>query len=126
MQDLPWVDNDGPNDEVVMLADDLSTNSTLEFGVLSNHFTLIFECRDNGNEMIGFKIGLSQYNTGKLTTTAPVASEMPILGGGDDDDDDEEISPPIPIWVLIGIVAAIGGGIAGILIFLKKKGRKGG
>ncbi|TFG02689.1 MAG: hypothetical protein EU540_01065, partial [Promethearchaeota archaeon] len=126
MQDLPWVDNDGPNNEVVLLADTVVTNNTIEFGVLSDHFTLIFECRDNGNEMIGFKIGLSQYNTGKLTTTAPVASGISILGvggGDDDDDDDEEVSLPIPIWVLIGVVAIIGGGIAGILIFLKKKGR---
>ena len=123
MQDLPWVDNDGPNYEVRHLAS-TAINDTFEFGVLSDHFTLIFEYVDAGiNEIIGFKIGLSQYDTGILTTSALMAVAVPAPGDGGGGDRDLWEPEEIPGWVPIGVIAGIGAGIVAIVIYAKKKGR---
>jgi len=123
MQDLPWVDNDGPNYEVRHLAS-TAINDTFEFGVLSDHFTLIFEYVDAGiNEIIGFKIGLNQYDTGILTTSALMAVAVPAPGDGGGGDRDLWEPEEIPGWVPIGVIAGIGAGIVAIVIYAKKKGR---
>jgi len=75
MQNLPWSYN-MPNYEVMPLTITPMTgpfvNYTYEFGVFSDHFFLLFEVSDI-DELITFRISLSQYDTAILTSTVPIA-----------------------------------------------------
>jgi len=109
MQDLTWIDNFGPNDEIKAIDTGVSDNSTFEFGVLTDDFTLIFVF-DELDETITFKLGLSQYNTTKLYIEAPVVEAgVPI--------------DPVMLVVIIIIISSIAGAAVVIVIILKKKGR---
>ena len=85
-------------------------NNTYEFGVFSDHFFLIFEVSDL-DEIITFRISLSQYDTAILTTTIPIAS----------------YSSPSPDQGVLILVLAIGipvaAGVIVVIYILKKKGR---
>ena len=109
MQDLPWIDNSGPNDEVKQLLNDVMANTTHEFGVFNEDFYLIFECSDDGDDMITFRIALSQYNTTAIYTEAVIAE----IGIG--------IDPVMVGWIII-IVAIIGGAAVVIVVIIKKRG----
>ena len=109
MQDLIWIENDGPNDEIKAIDTSVSDNSTFEFGVLTDDFTLIFVF-DEDDDMVTFKLGLSQYNTTKLYTEAPVVEAEVILD-------------PVMLVVIIIIISSIAVAAVVIVIILKKKGR---
>jgi len=110
IQDLPWIDTNGPNDEVMQIGpENLIANATYEFGVFSEQFTLLFEVLapvDDTN--VTFYISLSQYDTVPLTTRDVKAS----------------YTPPIDIILVLAIVipAAVGGAIV-VVYVLKKKGK---
>lgn len=111
MQDLLWIDNSGPNKEIRSIATGVVTNRTFEFGVLADTFTLVFVFNEEpGQETITFKLGLSQYDTTKLYTEAPVVEAgVPI--------------DPVMLVVIIIIISSIAGAAVVIVIILKKKGR---
>lgn len=113
MQDLPWIDNSGPNLEIRRIDDTIGDNNTIEFGVISSNFTLIFEIYGDGspNEMITLNIGLRQYNTTALyasEVTATYTPPGPDLG-------------PLILTLLITIPA--GAGAVVVVYVLKKKGK---
>lgn len=110
MQDLPWIDNSGPNNEAKLLLESVLTNTTHEFGVFNENFYLIFECTDDGDDMITFRIALSQYNTTAIYTEAPISE---IITPG--------IDPVVVVWIII-IAAIIGGAAVVIVVILKKRG----
>ncbi len=110
MQNLTWIDNFGPNDEIKAIATGVNDNSTFEFGVLNDKFTLIFvfdELFDN--ETITFKLGLTQYNTIRILPEAPITT---VPG----------IDPVMLLWIVI-VVSIIGGVAVVIVVIFKKKGR---
>jgi len=113
MQDLPWWNNDGPYGEIVPLNFGLSGNNTIEFGVLTDNFTLIFSFDESfPDETVTFRFDLSQYNTTRLNATVPVKSYK-----APSKEDNTTL-----IWGLaIGIPVAAG--IIILLAVLKKKGR---
>jgi len=108
LQDLPWIDQIGPNREVEPIANNVATNRTFEFGVFSDHFTLLFKVTDDA-EIISFNISLSQYNTILLVTSDLRASYTPPL------------DPALVITLAILIPSATGAVI--VVYILKKKGR---
>ena len=108
MQDLPWIENTKPNDEVKPFPA-TSLNNTYEFGVLTDTFYLIFEV-DASEEMVKFRIDLTQYNTTLLTSSVPIASYTPPSEFG-----------PLILGLAIGIPVAAG--IIVLVYILKKKGR---
>jgi len=113
MQDLPWIDNSGPNDEVKKLLDTVTANITHEFGVFNEVFYLIFEYEElagPNHETITFRIALSQYNTTAIYTEGVIAE----IGVGID---------PVMVGLIIIIVAIIGGAAVVVVVILKKKGR---
>ncbi len=91
IQDLPWVSNSGPNNELQIL--DLvlpAANKTLEFGILSNNFTLMlvyipktFVVPDPDWGMVQIKLGITQYNTTKVLVVPPGVVVPPIIPGFD-------------------------------------------
>ena len=91
MQDLPWKDNSGPNDEVMLFKGIAIANDTYEFGVFNEDFYLIFEYWDDGDETITFRIDLNQYNTSILYTLPPEV----VLPPG--------IIPGYPLFITLGI-----------------------
>jgi len=111
MQNLTWINNVGPNGEIKALATGVNDNSTFEFGVLNDKFTLIFvfdELLDN--ETIIFKLGLSQYDTIQILPETPITTTV------------SEIDPVLLGGVII-VVSIIAGVAVVIVIILKKKGR---
>ena len=109
MQDLQWQDGASPNNEVELLLDNQISNTTVEFGAITDHFYLVFEFYGSGNDISKFMLSLSQYETIMLTTTVPVASYVPPLD-------------PLIIILAIVIPAAVGAVVA-VLLILKKKGK---
>jgi hypothetical protein len=86
----------------------ITTNTSLEFGVFSDHFTLVFELAVNtGN--VTFYISLSQYDTIEITTSDLRASYTPPL------------DPALILALAIGIPAAVG--VVVIVYLLKRKGK---
>ncbi len=84
MQELPWIDGNGPNMEIVTIDTSIGANNTIEFGVIRDNFTLLFEYNGSGNENIVFNIGLRQYNTTALYSNEITASyTLPSNGGGE-------------------------------------------
>jgi hypothetical protein len=108
IQDLPWIDASGPNTEVMTIASTVSINRTFEFGVFSDHFTLLFEVADAA-EIISFSISLSQYDTVALVTRDLRASYTPPL------------DPALVLTLAIVIPAAAGAAV--VVYILKKKGK---
>jgi len=110
MQDLPWVTN-SPNMEVALLASASMPfiNNTHEFGVHTDHFYLLFEV-DELDDLVTFRIALSQYNTTVLTASSPVASYTPPTDSGP--------------WILgLAIGIPVVAGIIVVVYILKRKGR---
>ncbi len=110
MQNLTWIDNFGPNNEIKALATGVNDNSTFEFGVLTDTFTLIFvfdELFDN--ETITFKLGLTQYNTIRILPEAPITTVPGI--------------DPVLLLRIVIVVSIIAGVAVVIVVILKKKGR---
>ena len=114
VQDLLWQDNSGPYGEIMSISGGIvSTNTTFEFGVFENNFTLLFGVMpDMFNETVRFKIALSQYDTIQLLATAPIASYKPPL------------DTSLILILAIVIPAAIGGTILVIYILKRKRGVK--
>ena len=108
LQDLPWIASTGPNAEVQLLASTISVNTTFEFGVFSETFTLLFEVADSAED-IKFYISLSQYDTVPLTTSDVKASYTPPL------------NVALILALAIGIPAAAGAVV--VVYVLKKKGK---
>ena len=108
LQDLPWDDATGPNAENQLLVSTVNTNRTIEFGVFSETFTLLFEVADSA-ENITFYISLSQYDTVSLITSDLRASYKPPL------------DPALVLVLAILIPSATGAVI--VVYILKKKGR---
>ena len=110
MQNLTWIENSGPNNEIMPIATNVVDNSTFEFGVLTDDFTLIFVFDEIfPQQTVTFKLGLSQYNTARLYAEAPIAE----IGIG--------IDPVMVGWIII-IVAIIGGAAVVIVVIIKKRG----
>lgn len=109
-QDLPWIDNNGPNSEIAMLTPLApgTTDSTYEFGVYNDHFYLIFETLAS-DDMVTFKIDLHQYDTAQLLASAVVASQKP------------QDSIALILGLAIGIPVAAS--IIVIIYVLKRRGR---
>ncbi|MFW9987867.1 MAG: hypothetical protein ACFFC3_04365 [Candidatus Odinarchaeota archaeon] len=116
LQDLPWINNNGPFQEAMEIDNSISGNNTIEFGVIEEDFTLLFEILGlaSPNEMITLRIGLSQYNTTVLTTSEYVASYKAPSEG---------LSGPLMWGLVIGIPVAAG--VIVLIYVLKKKGRIG-
>ncbi len=109
MQDLPWIDNSGPNNEVMKIPT-TTVNTTYEFGVLTNHFYLIFEV-DAFNDTVTFRIDLNQYNTTALYSNEITASYTPASNGD------------ILVLTLAIVIPTIAGAAVVVVYVLKKKGR---
>lgn len=110
VQDLPWIDSSGPNKEISdLLLDDQYDNTTIEFGVFSDHFYLVFEYYGAGNNIAKFMLSISQYDTEILTTSDVKASYTPPL------------STAAILALAIGIPAAAGAVV--VIYVLKKKGK---
>lgn len=113
MQDLPWINNNGPNYETRQINNlgPLTGNNTIEFGVLNGNFTLIIVFDELlVNETVNFNIDLSQYNTTVLTANSPVASYTPPTDSGP--------------WILVlAISIPVVAGIIVVVYILKRKGR---
>ncbi|MBA7507063.1 hypothetical protein ES706_05779 [subsurface metagenome] len=110
MQNLTWINNFGPNDEIKAIATGVNDNSTFEFGVLNDKFTLIFvfdELLDN--ESITFKLGLSQYDTIRIFPETPITTVPGI--------------DPVMLGVVIIVVSIISAVAVVIVVIFKKKGR---
>ncbi|MFW9828194.1 MAG: hypothetical protein ACFFEY_11405 [Candidatus Thorarchaeota archaeon] len=108
LQDLPWIGTYGPNSEVMSIRQTITTNTSLEFGVFSDQFTLVFELAvSTGN--ITFYISLSQYDTIEITTSDLRASYIPPL------------DPALILALAIGIPAAVG--VVVMVYLLKRKGK---
>ncbi|MFX1567710.1 MAG: hypothetical protein ACFFCV_05000 [Promethearchaeota archaeon] len=109
LQDLPWIDNTGPNSEFRMIyPTNVDYNYTYEFGVFSSHFTLLFEV-SSSLDNVTFYLSLSQYDTIQLTTSDVKASYTPPL------------SDAAILALAIGIPAAVGAVV--VIYVLKKKGK---
>ncbi len=119
LQDLPWVDNYGPNYEVINPIsgdwDNVAVNKTYEFGVHVDHFFLLFKANDIfPNEIMTFRIALSQYNTTALYAseiTATYTPPVPDLG-------------PLILTLLIAIPSAIGVAVVVVYVVKKRSGSK--
>jgi hypothetical protein len=108
LQDLPWIDGTGPNDENQLLASTVNTNRTIEFGVFSDQFILLFEVI-SAAENISFHLSLSQYDTVQLTTSNLRASYTP------------PIDPALVLALAIIIPSVAGAAI--VVYVLKRKGK---
>ena len=109
MQDLPWIDNTGPNGEVMNIPFK-AINSTYEFGVLSNHFYLLFEV-DASDDLVTFRIDLNQYDTTYLYSNEITASYSPPSNGD------------ILVLTLAIVIPTVAGAAVVVVYVLKKKGR---
>ena len=111
LQDLPWINPAGPFQEVMEIDHTIGDNNTIEFGVIRDNFTLLFEIYGDGspNEMITLNIGLRQYNMTVLDSTEIVASYTTPVPGLD----------PLLLTLLIAIPAAIG--VVVVIVYVVKK-----
>ena len=108
-QDLPWIDNSGPNNELVKLGNS-SVDTTYEFGVFDDKFYLIFEVYNSTSNSITFRLDLNQYDTAELLARTPIASHTSTgfnLG--------------FTLILAIVIPAAVGAVV--VVYILKRKGR---
>lgn len=110
MQDLPWIDNTGPNGEVMNIPF-TAVNSTYEFGVLADHFFLLFEV-DASDDLVTFRIDLNQYNTTRLYSSEIIASYTPSSPNGDN----------LILVLAITLPAVAGAAIVSVFV-LKKRGK---
>ncbi|MFX1469609.1 MAG: hypothetical protein ACFFB8_13205, partial [Promethearchaeota archaeon] len=108
LQDLPWIDTNGPNNEWNIIDSAVDYNTTFEFGVFSDSFILLFEV-ESSLENVKFYLSLSQYDTLLLTTSDVKASYTPPL------------DPALVLALVIGIPAAVGAVV--VIYVLKKKGK---
>ena len=113
LQDLPWINNNGPYLETRLIDSNIGDNNTIEFGVIRDNFTLLFEILGDGspNEMVTLNIGIRQYNTTALYASEITATSTPPgpdLG-------------PLILTLLIAIPA--GAGAVVVVYVLKKKGK---
>ena len=119
LQDLPWISNNGPNSEVINPIsgdwDDVVANKTYEFGVHVDHFFLLFKANDIfPNEIMTFRIALSQYNTTALYGSEITATYTPPIPGLD----------PLVLTLLIAIPSAIGVVVVVVYVVKKRSGSK--
>jgi len=112
MQDLPWIDNTGPNGEVMNIPFS-AVNSTYEFGVLTDHFFLLFEV-DAFNDTVTFRIDLNQYNTTLIYGTEITASYTPPADSANGDN--------LVLILAITIPSVVGAAVV-VVYVMKKKGR---
>ena len=110
MQDLPWIDNNGPNNEVEDIALGVTVNKTFEFGVHTDLFYLIFEVSASA-DLVTFRIDLNQYNTTALYSNEITASYTPPSTGD------------ILVLTLAIVIPTVAGAVVVVLYVLKKKGR---
>lgn len=84
LQDLLWIDNNGPNMEIAKINTIPQTaNVTYEFGVFNSTFSLIIPFR-GGNDYTRFYLRLAQYNTTMIYTVPPEVAIPPgIIPGFD-------------------------------------------
>jgi hypothetical protein len=110
IQDLPWIDASGPNSEITQISPmNVNYNTTYEFGIFSEQFTLLFEVNAPADSNVSFYIFLSQYDTVPLITSDLRASYTP------------PIDPALVLALAIGIPGAAGAAI--VIYILKKKGK---
>ena len=109
IQDLPWIDTNGPNGEVMQISpESVTVNRTYEFGVFSEQFTLLFEVLapvDDTN--VTFYISLSQYDTIPLTTSDVKAS----------------LPQDLTLVIALAIIIPAAAGAVVVVYVLKKKGK---
>jgi hypothetical protein len=89
----------------------IGDNNTIEFGVIRDNFTLVFEILGDHSpdEMVTLNIGLRQYNTTALYSSEIVASYTAPVPGLD----------PLLLTLLIAIPAAIG--VVVVIVYVVKK-----
>ena len=111
LQDLPWLTNSGPYQERMLIDNNIGDNNTIEFGVIRDNFTLVFEILGDGspNEMVTLNIGVRQYNMTTLYTSEIVATYTPPVPGLD----------PLVLTLLITIPAGIG--VAVVVVYVLRK-----
>ncbi len=113
LQDLPWIDNNGPYQEIMPIDNTIGDNYTVEFGVIRDNFTLLFEIWGDGSpdEMVTLNIGLRQYNTTALLASEVIATYTPP-------------GPDLgPLVLTLLIVIPAGAGAVVVVYILKKKGK---
>ncbi len=106
LQDLPWINTGGPNAEWNTIASSVDYNTTYEFGVFSDHFTLLFEV-DSSLENVTFYLSLSQYDTVPLTTSDVKAS----------------LPQDLTLVIALAIIIPAAAGAVVVVYVLKKKGK---
>jgi len=107
LQDLPWIDTDGPNNEWRYLTPtNVDYNTTYEFGVFSDHFTLLFEVASSVDN-VTFYLSLSQYDTVSLTTRDVKAS----------------LPQDLTLVIALAIIIPAAAGAVVVVYVLKKKGK---
>ncbi len=114
LQDLPWIDNNGPNNEVMKLADNVSENGTvIEFGALDDFFGLIFQFNAT-EEMVSFELSVTQYQTPQIRAVSKTST---AAGSGitTQAQTDSNLIFMISIIAIIGIGAGIA--IGGFLLW---------
>ncbi len=80
-QDLPWVDNTGPKNELLVVQSSIgAANKTYEFGVLNGNFTLHIAFSTT-EDLVGLKLHVTQYNTTKIDIIPPEVVVPPIIPG---------------------------------------------
>ncbi|GAH13722.1 unnamed protein product [marine sediment metagenome] len=85
-----------------------------KFGVHVDHFYLLFESHDiPSEEIMTFKIALSQYNTTALYSSEITASYTPPIPGLD----------PLVLTLMIAIPAAIGVVVVVVYVVKKRSGK---
>ncbi|KKM84768.1 hypothetical protein LCGC14_1295840 [marine sediment metagenome] len=85
-------------------------NSTYEFGVLTNHFYLLFEI-DASDDLVTFRIDLNQYNTTTLYSNEITASYNPPSNGDS------------LVLILAIVIPSVAGAAVVVIYVLKRKGR---
>lgn len=114
MQELPWINGNGPNMEIATIDTSIGANNTIEFGVIRDNFTLLFEYHGDGDENIEFNIGLRQYNTTALYSNEITASYTPPSTPSNGD---------ILVLTLAIVIPTVAGAAVVVVYVLKKKGR---
>ena len=114
VQELPWINGNGPNMEIATIDTGIGANNTIEFGVIRDNFTLLFEYHGDGDENIEFNIGLRQYNTTALYSNEITASYTPPSNPSNGDS---------LVLTLAIVIPTVAGAAVVIVYVMKKKGR---
>jgi hypothetical protein len=110
LQDLDWIDNDGPNNEIRQLSAYQASvgangaNQTFQFGAISDEFTLLVLYNHNEDDLLEFKVDLRQFDTIELKAPDPEKYKCKAKKAA------EEEAPLIPgfaLPILIGCILSV-------------------